>query len=59
MYEFQVLQGRDAYWYWRLWSTGNNRSIAVGGESYFNEANARRAVDLVKAGAPGAPVRRV
>lgn len=56
-YEFQVFAGQDRQWYWRLWSTGNSRSIAIGGEGYATEANAYRAAELVKAVAPTAPVK--
>ena len=43
---FEIYQGKDSQWYWRL-IAGNNRIIAVGGEGYVSKHNAKRAVSTV------------
>lgn len=40
---FEILEGWDGRWYWRL-VAGNNRIVAEGGEGYRSRAGARRAV---------------
>lgn len=53
------------YWYWKdangqwRWHlvAANNRIIANGGESYYNEADCLAAINLVK-GSSNAPVRK-
>lgn len=42
------------YWRWRL-VAANNRTIADSGEGYYNKADARAGIDLVKS-AYNAPV---
>ncbi|MGK2858150.1 MAG: YegP family protein [Thermoanaerobaculia bacterium] len=53
------------YWYWKdsnsqwRWhlSAANNRIIANGGESYYNESDCLAAINLVK-GSKDAPVKK-
>ena len=44
-------------WYWRL-VANNGRSIAVGGEGYYNRGDLLAAINLVK-GTSNAPVHEV
>lgn len=52
---YEMYQDAASYWRWRLRS-GNNRIIADSGESYYNRADCRSAIDLVK-GSASAPVK--
>jgi uncharacterized protein YegP (UPF0339 family) len=55
--KFELYQCEDDLWGWRL-RAGDNDIVAAC-EGYTREADARRAVDLVKANAADAPVEVV
>ncbi len=55
MAKFQVFQGSNDEWYWRL-RANNNQIIATGGEGYKAKADCLHGIDLVKELAPEAEV---
>lgn len=58
MTRFDVYQGRDNFWRWRL-VAGNGKIIADSGEGYSSEYNAVRAAKRTKELAPSAPIKRL
>ena len=48
---FQLFQGENLQWYWRL-VAANGQIIAIGGEGYFNRADAVHGIQLVRGNAP-------
>jgi uncharacterized protein YegP (UPF0339 family) len=51
---YWVYRDVQGLWRWRLLA-GNNRNIADSGESYYNESDCLRAIELVR-GSSAAPV---
>ncbi len=52
---YKMYQDNSSQWRWTLYAA-NNRKIADSGESYWNKADCRAAIDLVKS-SQNAPVR--
>lgn len=46
--KFEIYEGRNKKWYWRL-KADNGKIIADGGQGYSTSQNARRAVVKLKA----------
>jgi len=55
MAKFELYQGKDTQYYWRL-KSGNGQTIAVGGEGYTTKAGAQNGIDAVKRDAGSAQV---
>lgn len=45
---YYMYKDSQGYWRWRL-RAANNEIIAVSSESYYNKADCRHSIDLVKA----------
>ena len=53
--KFQIYQDAASEWRWRL-IAGNGQIVAVPGEGFTTKASCERNIELVKEGAPDAPV---
>ncbi len=48
MFYFELYLDRINQWRWRIKSSGNYKTLADSGESYYNKADAIYAINLIK-----------
>ena len=53
---FEVYQGKDGQYYWRL-KSGNHQTVAIGGEGYTSKQSCLHGIELVKGTTADTPVK--
>ncbi|MDU8925352.1 DUF1508 domain-containing protein [Pasteurellaceae bacterium LIM206] len=55
---FEVYQGANNQWYWRL-KSANHQVVATGGEGYVSKQSCLHGIELVKGTSSSTPVKEV